>query len=128
MAQAELPDLDSREHIEQFVDSFYERLLADEQLAPIFIDVAEVDLAVHLPHIKDYWCKLLLGERAYKRHTMDIHRQLNNKRTLQPGDFERWLAFFMATVDAQFAGPKAERAKRVAASIAGNMEQGLIRS
>ena len=58
------PDLDSRENIERFVDLFYERLLADEQLAPIFVDIAEIDLAVHLPHIKDYWCKLLLGERV----------------------------------------------------------------
>ncbi len=128
MARAELPDLDSREHIELFVDRFYERLLADAQLAPIFIDVAEVDLVVHLPHIKDYWCKLLLGERAYKRHTMDIHRQLNSKRTLHPDDFARWLAFFMDTVDTYFAGPQAERAKRIATSIADNMKHGLIRS
>lgn len=119
------PDLDSREHIEFFVDRFYERMLADEQLAPIFVDVAEIDLAVHLPHIKDYWCKLLLGDNKYRRHTMDIHRQLHSKRTLQARDFQRWLSFFTATVDAYFAGERAERAKRVAAAIAANMEKNL---
>ena len=119
------PDLDCRENIEAFVDRFYERLLSDEQLAPIFVDVARVDLAVHLPHIKDYWCKLLLGEQGYRRHTMNIHRQLHGKRPLHRGDFERWLAFFTGTVDDYFAGERAERAKRVAASIAANMEKGL---
>ncbi|CAA0102078.1 Group 3 truncated hemoglobin ctb [Halioglobus japonicus] len=119
------PDLDSRENIALFVDLFYERLLADEQLAPIFVDVAEIDLSVHLPHIKNYWCKLLLGDKEYQRHTMDIHRQLHGKRPLQPEDFQRWLAFFKDTVDANFCGQRAERAKRVATSIAANMEQAL---
>lgn len=119
------PDMDSRENIEYFVDHFYEKMLADPQLAPIFVDVAGIDLAVHLPHIKDYWCKLLLGDSTYQRHTMNIHRVLHGKRPLHTRDFERWLAFFTATVDAHFVGERAERAKRVAATIATNMEQGL---
>ena len=119
------PDIDSRQSIEFFVDRFYERLLADEQLAPIFVDVAEIDLAVHLPHIKDYWCKLLLGEKKYQRHTMNIHRQLHTKRALQPEDFQRWLAFFVSTIDAHFVGERAERAKQVAAAIAANMKESL---
>ena len=117
--------MDSRENIEFFVDRFYERMLADEQLAPIFVDVAEIDLNVHLPHIKNYWCKLLLGEKKYQRHTMNIHRQLHGKRPLHKRDFERWLDFFVTTVDAHFAGPRAQRAKQVAASIAANMEKSL---
>lgn len=120
------PDLDSRENIESFVDLFYQGLLADAQLAPIFLDVAEIDLDVHLPHIKDYWCKLLLGEKRYQRHTMNIHRELHSKRPLQAEDFQRWLEFFTTTVDAHFAGERAERAKQVAAAIAANMEESLL--
>ena len=119
------PDLDSRQNIEFFVDRFYEGLLADEQLAPIFVDVAEIDMTVHLPHIKDYWCKLLLGEKGYQRHTMNIHRQLHTKRALHPRDFQRWLDFFVSTIDAHFAGERSERAKQVAAAIAANMEKSL---
>ena len=117
--------MDSRENIERFVDLFYQRLLADQWLAPIFVDVAEIDLAVHLPHIKDYWCKLLLGEKGYSRHTMNIHRELHGRRPLRDEDFERWLAFFIDTVDDHFAGERAERAKQVAASIAANMKKSL---
>ena len=119
------PDLDSREQIERFVDRFYQRLLADKALAPIFVDVADVDLEVHLPHIKDYWCKLLLGEKGYQRHTMNIHRQLHGKRALRGEDFDRWLALFVATVDDNFAGERSERAKQIATSIADNMRKGL---
>jgi hemoglobin len=126
VAEDSRPDLDCRENIERFVDKFYQSMLADEQLAPIFVDVAEIDLSVHLPHIKNYWCKLLLGEKKYQRHTMDIHRQLHGKRALQKEDFQRWLALFVATVDTYFAGERAERAKQVAASIAANMEKSLL--
>lgn len=123
--QTRKPDLDSREAIEAFVDRFYARLLADERLAPVFLDVAGIDLAVHLPHIKDYWCKLLLGEQGYRRHTMNIHRQLHGKQALEAGDFQRWLALFNATLDEGFSGEQTERARRIAAAIAGNMESGL---
>ena len=44
-----LPDLDSREQVERFVDLFYQRLLEDEVMAPIFLDVAGVELQQHLP-------------------------------------------------------------------------------
>ena len=40
------PDLDSPEQIAVFVDRFYERLLADPALRPIFIDAAGIDLRV----------------------------------------------------------------------------------
>jgi hemoglobin len=123
--EARKGDLDSRAQIEAFVDLFYQRILADQQLAPIFLDIAVIDLAVHLPHIKDYWCKLLLGEKRYKRHTMNIHRQLHGKQPLQTGDFQRWLALFNATLDEGFAGERSERARQVAASIAGNMAASL---
>jgi hemoglobin len=118
-------DLDSRKRIERFVDLFYERMLEDDQLAPIFVDVAEVDLSQHLPHIKNYWSKLLLGDPSYQRHTMNIHRQLHSKRALKSSDFDRWVATFVATVDLNFAGINADRAKRVAHTIAENMQKGL---
>jgi len=119
------PDLCSRESISAFVELFYQRVLADAQLATVFLDVADIDLAVHLPHIKDYWCKLLLGEQGYRRHTMNIHRQLHGKQPLHPGDFQRWLALFNATLDDHFSGQGAGRARRVAATIAANMEASL---
>jgi hemoglobin len=119
------PDLDSRERVEAFVDAFYARLLADPVMAPIFFDVADIDLAIHLPHIKDYWSKLLLGEAAYRRHTMNIHRAVHAKRTLDNADFDRWLQHFSAAIEQGYSGPGADRAVLVAATIAKNMQTSL---
>ena len=106
-------------------DLFYQRMLGDEWLAPIFVDVAGIDLSVHLPHIKDYWCKLLLQETRYQRHTMNKHRALHAKQSLTAENFDRWLSLFVTTVDASFSGPYAEKAKRIARAIAANMQQAL---
>lgn len=122
---AEKPDLDSPERIRSFVEAFYARLLRDEQLAPIFLDVANIDLKKHLPLICSYWEKLLLGDSSYRRHTMNIHRVVNSKRPFTAADFDRWLDFFRTTVDESFAGPSAQRAKQTAAHIAANMLKSL---
>lgn len=119
------PDLDSPEHIRAFIEAFYRRLLADPVLGPIFTQVAEIDLERHLPLICAYWEKLLLGGRDYRRHTMDIHRELHARRPLQQRDFERWLHLFETTLDAGFGGPRTEQARRTARQIAANMAVAL---
>ncbi len=122
---AEHTDLTTRADIQRFVEAFYEGLLNDPQLAPIFLESAEVDIREHLPRIVDYWEKLLLGGQRYQRHTMNIHRALHAKRPLTAPDFELWLAFFTRTMDALYTGPVAERAKRIAKTIAANMQTSL---
>ena len=126
MTEPRKPDLDSKENIRRFLDAFYAKVLADARLAPIFLDVAAIDLDVHLGHIRAFWEKLLLGARDYRRHTMNIHRALNAKQPLEPADFERWLALFCRTADEGFAGPGTERAKQIARHIAANMENALV--
>ena len=120
------PDLDSPERITEFLQHFYGKLLEDPVLAPIFLDVAGIDLRTHLGHIQAYWEKLLLGKDDYQRHTMNIHRALHGKQALTSADFERWLAFFHGSVDELFTGSGAERAKHVATHIADNMIRYIV--
>ena len=119
------PDLDKSEHIREFIEAFYNKILADSDLAPIFIDVSDIDLDKHLPLICSYWEKLLLGDARYNRHTMNIHRALNAQRTLHAEDFDRWLALFCQTANESYAGPATERAKQIATTIAANMQRSL---
>ena len=119
------PDLDSRERVDAFIDAFYGKVLADPVLAPIFLRTAAIDLQTHLPRIKAYWAKLLLGEPGYRRHTMNIHRALHADRPLSPPDFRRWLGLFTRALEERHAGPQTERAKRLAAAIAANMARSL---
>ncbi|MCK5880343.1 MAG: group III truncated hemoglobin [Sinobacterium sp.] len=121
----QLKDLDSKENIEEFVSSFYDKVLADKQLAPIFHDVAGIDIKQHLPRICSYWEKLLLGDKAYKRHTMNIHREINAKQRFTNDDFERWLQHFTQTANEEYQGEKTSRAVVIATTIAKNMQLAL---
>ncbi len=119
------PDIRSTADIEQFVDHFYAALLADPVLAPIFVDVARIDLSVHKPLICQYWAKLLLGGEDYQRHTMNIHRAVDGKRKLRPDDFKLWLDYFARSMDALFRGPTADKAVKIATTIAQNMNKAV---
>ena len=121
------PDLDAPEHIDAFVDAFYARVLHDARLAPLFLDLARIDLDTHLPRIRAYWRKMLLGESDYRRQMMRRHRQLDARQRLTQGDYARWLALFEATLDASYRGPFTERARTLARRVAGNMRRNLER-
>lgn len=115
-------DLDSEENIRLFIESFYDKVLADALLAPIFTDVAVIDVKVHIPIIIQYWQKLLLGEKGYDRHTMNIHRDVHRKSPFTDEAFDRWLTLFTETAQQEFSGPYTLKAIKIATSIAGNMQ------
>lgn len=119
-------DLDSPENIRQFVKVFYERMLDDAMLKPIFIDVAEIDLPNHMDIICSYWEKLLLGRKGYQRHTMNIHRAVHTQQTFTAENFQRWFQLFSRTADDFFVGEKTEQAKRIAHNIVQNMYASLL--
>lgn len=119
------PDLDAPEHIDGFVDQFYQRVLADPMLAPLFLEVAGVNLDEHLPRIKAYWRKMLLGDPTYRRHMMQRHRDLDNKLPLRGDHYQQWLAHFETTLQKSYSGPVAERALTLGRRIAGNMRRNL---
>ncbi|MCA6365041.1 MAG: group III truncated hemoglobin [Bacteroidetes bacterium] len=109
------PDLVSDHDIEQLLLSFYEKVLADEQLARFF---AGTDMQAHLPRIVSFWSGLLFNTGGFSGNLMEAHMHLHEKYTLSEADFGRWLELFFAEVDSKFAGIKAEEAKSRARSIA----------
>lgn len=116
-----LPDLDAPEPIRDFVHRFYRRLLDDPLMAPVFLDVAEVDLDEHLPIIEQYWRKMLLGEQGYQRHTIRKHRAVHHKAPLRGEHFERWLQHFHETLNDYYQGPFTDRARHIAARVMHNL-------
>lgn len=118
-------DLDTAKNIHLFIDLFYQQVLQDALLAPIFLDVAKINLAQHKQHIYAYWQKLLLKDPSYQRNTMDIHRQLNGKQRLQPQAYKQWLTLFKQAALENFAGDYTNKAVKIAENIAANMEDRL---
>ena len=118
-------DVDSPEAIDELVECFYARVLEDEVLAPVFIDVAEIDLDRHLPRIKAFWRKMLLGHPDYSDNMVARHVAVHARERFRPEHFERWLSLFRASVDEHFEGPGADRARLLAERIAANLEKRL---
>ena len=118
-------DLCTADDIRTLVNSFYEKVREDDLLAPVFVDFAHVDWAEHLPVMYQFWESMLFGAGTYSGAPFPKHVMLPVKKD----HFARWLALFVETVNAHFAGPKAEEAKGRAASIADTFAQrmGLLK-
>jgi hemoglobin len=98
-----LPDIQTEEDIKRLVDTFYDKVNADELLGPVFNTVAQVHWPAHLPTMYDFWSSLLLGTTRYKGRPFPKHLTL----PVALPHFERWLALFTGTVRENFAGNSA---------------------
>lgn len=115
-------DIANRHDIELLLEQFYQRVLQDEVIGYLFTEVAQLDLAHHLPLIADFWESILLDTGRYARNAMEPHLLLHRKSSLLPAHFERWLQLFSETLDAHFAGEKTTEAKKRAQAIAALMQ------
>lgn len=111
---ASLPDITDRSSVEQMVNSFYERVNADDLLSPIFNDFAGINWDSHLPRMYDFWDSILFGTAKYQGRPFPKHIPL----PIDARHFERWVGLFEQNIDLQFSGPNAEEAKNRARSIA----------
>jgi hemoglobin len=107
-------DIESEADIRQLVDTFYGSIRDDALLNPIFSDIAQVNWEHHLPKMYAFWSGLILGQPGYEGQPFPPHLKLPVERE----HFVRWLELFRAAVDQLFAGPRAQRAKDAAGSIA----------
>ncbi len=123
-----LGDLDSRAAIHDLVVGFYREVVFDDLLAPVFEDVAEVDWAVHLPKLVDYWCRVLLGTDGYDGLILGAHRQVHEREALTIDLFDRWYSLWTATVDRGWSGPVADAAKEHAARIGSVLARRVVGS
>jgi hemoglobin len=115
-------DIQTREDIDLLMRHFYDQLLHDTDMAPIFEKVVAKGLDHHLGILVDFWDNILFFTGAYKRNAMLKHLELNDWFPLQKLHFEKWLGFFNSSVDECFEGEKATLAKSRAEQIATLME------
>ena len=116
-------DLTDRADVRLLVEEFYRSAFRDPLIGPIFTDIARMDLQHHLPIMCDFWETVLFQAGLYHRNALQLHFVLNAKVPLQQEHFARWLELWTATVDAHFAGEKAELAKTQAGRIAGSIHR-----
>lgn len=119
-------DIQSRQDIEQLVNSFYEKVKEDDVIGYIFNDVREVNWDTHLPIMYQFWDNAIFYSGGYFGNPLKSHQSLHSTINLTTEHFQRWINLFVETVDELFFGEKAEVAKQRAVSIATVMELKIL--
>lgn len=117
-----LRDIENRHDIEMVMRAFYDKLLADESIAYLFTEVAQIDLEAHFPVLVDFWDSILFGTGVYRNNAMQVHIDLSRKSKLEPHHFSTWLNYLITTVEERHDGIKSHIMKARAQNIAGLME------
>lgn len=108
-------DIAGLNEIQTLVDEFYYAVREDKLLAPVFASrIADEAWPAHLQRMYAFWNAILFSAKGFEGNPMVKHL------TLPIGEehFDRWLSLFNATIDRHFSGPKADEARKRAASIA----------
>lgn len=112
-------DIQGPEDIKRMVDDFYDRVAQDDLLAPIFNFRLSTYWVPHLEKMYLFWNAALFGVKGYMGNPFAKHATM----PVEAAHFERWLSLFTQTVEAHFAGPMAEEAKRRALIMATTFER-----
>jgi hemoglobin len=108
-------DISGLTDIQTLVDEFYYAVREDDLLSPVFASrIADEAWPAHLKRMYAFWNAILFSEKGFEGNPMVKHL------TLPIGEehFDRWLSLFNATINRHFSGPKADEARKRAASIA----------
>ncbi len=105
--------------IAQMVDRFYERVLEDDLLAPIFNEAITGSWEPHLAKMKDFWASVAFNAGRYSGKPVPVHQRLDG---LTRAHFARWLALFRATLEDLGASADAvdymmQKAEKIAESL-----------
>jgi hemoglobin len=120
-------DIQNEQDVKQLVDSFYSKVMVDEEIGYIFTDIAKISLQEHMPIMYDFWNSMLLHTATYHRNPMIKHIELHDKTPLLSIHFERWLMLWEETIKEHFEGEIANSAIKNAKNIARIMEMKINR-
>ncbi len=107
----------TEEMIRELVITFYDRVLKDAELGPIFDRALPGRWSAHLAVMVDFWSSIALRTARYRGKPQAAHSGLD----LAPEQFTRWLALFEETAREIMEPDAAEffilRAQRIAESL-----------
>jgi len=118
----------TRENLNTLVISFYEKVVKDELIGPIFIDILGEDLKskewqAHIQLLTDFWASIGLGDASYTRSPFTPHIQFRDRLSIQA--FDRWMKLFFETLNTIYEPKLAQlflaRAKNFASNFIGNL-------
>ncbi|MEY3237977.1 MAG: hypothetical protein RI883_2078 [Bacteroidota bacterium] len=110
-----MKDIETRSDIEIMVNKFYAKIMIDKLLSPFF---KNLNFEIHLPKMVDFWAFVLLDEVGYSTNVTEKHL----KMALNKEHFAQWLKLFNETINQNWEGENAEKAKQRAYLIGWTIE------
>lgn len=108
----------SRDQISNLVDTFYDRIWADQRLGPIFKRRLDHDKPAHLARMKKFWASVLLHSGEYHGRPVPKHKALHE---VNQYDYALWLRLFNQSAQDVLPVTLAEdviaKAERIAQSL-----------
>jgi hemoglobin len=109
-------DIRNRNDVKKLVDLFYENLLNDDNMSPIFAPSME-HWPQHVERVYNFWDNWLFQTGSYTGGMMWVHIERHRTHPLTTEHFERWLAYWNTVTDALFEGENADFVKKKALEI-----------
>jgi hemoglobin len=110
-----------------FIRSFYQQLLTDQELGPIFkrvVGSTEEQWAGHYETMADFWLAVVFDGPAFRGNPMVKHAAIAD---ISPHHFERWLTVFEATARSYWPSQAASlfimRARQIAPALTAGIER-----
>lgn len=107
----------SEELIRELVETFYDRVIRDPELGPLFHQALSGRWSQHLRLMVDFWSSIALRTGRYQGKPQAAHMRLD----LTPEMFARWLSLFEQTAneicEPDVAAFFVDRAQRIAESL-----------
>jgi len=118
----------TKENLNTLVVKFYTKVLKDDLIGPIFIDVLGPDIKsekwqAHIEIISNFWGAIALGDTAYGGSPFMPHIKLKEKLSVKA--FEQWLKLFFETLNTIYEPSVAQQFLARAKNIAGNFMRNL---
>lgn len=119
-------DIALKDDIKLLVDTFYNKVRADDCIGYIFTNIAKVNWEKHLPVMCSFFENMLFYTGTYTGNPMELHNHISRLFPLTKEHFERWESLFNQTIDELFEGEKAATAKQRAKRISAVMQSKII--
>lgn len=111
-----LKDIESKEDIQLLVDTFYDGVLNDPLMRPVF-EESLPHWEHHKSRVINFWDNWIFQTGAYDGGMMWKHMDRHAKHPMTRERFEHWLAHWKFTIDELFHGKNADFAKAKAIEI-----------
>jgi hemoglobin len=123
----ELKDIENREDIQVLIDTFYDDVLNDPIMRPVF-EESLPHWEHHKKRVVGFWENWLFQSGTYDGGMMWKHSARHATQPMTTERFERWLAYWITTVDQLFEGKNAEFVKSKALEIGNVLHNRLNRA